>query len=116
MASRKRIKIKLNKIEGDVLPEIRKLLERMIKEKTKLWGKTRYAQTILQPKTNEDLLFLNLEALAENALRMQECVMKDFTKSDFFKVYINNFKEHIGRIIGVLEDMGFDMETPPQSL
>jgi hypothetical protein len=39
---------------------------------------------------------------------------EDDYRSDLYKTYINNLKREVGLIISTLQDMGYDMETPPE--
>jgi hypothetical protein len=111
--------VPIKEIKADALPVLRKqILERLFTAKERTWGE-RYTQAITMPETNEDLLFRYLCDLEETGLRMQavimgEKVMPGIGKSELFKRYINSLKAHVGRIINTLQDMGYDMETPPE--
>jgi hypothetical protein len=111
--NKKRMRVNLEKLP-DILPITRKILEHHIKQKHRYWKN--YRKAITKPQTNEDLLFGYLCDLEETTLRIQGVIMGEKLKVDRkqpLETYINNWKGHVGRIINMLEDMGFDMKTPP---
>ena len=118
----KKFSVKLSDIPNhDVLPEVSEMIAKHIQLESEYWGNA-WFKTFIEPKTHEDLLFGCLEDLRETALRIQTVLMRQKTKTDnelvidadkLLKHYIENIKRHIGTLIIRLEDMGFDMKTPP---
>ena len=113
---------RIEELKEDVLPKVRKIINQILQQKTKYWGKGAL-EKIVKSQTLEDVLYTNLEALQETTLRIQALIidpdainpkLKHLKLRDkFFREYVENMKAHISRIFIALEDLGFDVKSPP---
>lgn len=99
------VRVKIGEtIGGDVLPDVGKILDVHIKQKTKYWG-TRWKEMLGKPETQKDLLFGSFVDLEETALRIQAVLIRKTINYEFLKIYLQNISNHITRINSFLEDI-----------